>query len=466
MTDIRWAGLTHAEIYERVQAGPGRGASVAVESAWADTEAVIVGIEQRLSAAIAEAGGGWEGHAADATRAGLTPLGRWAADAAGDARLTAGGVTAQGEQAAWLRAALPSPTAPLWDEPGGRPASDPLYLLVDTQALEQRSAADAAQAVHLMNTYTSNSYDNIRAMDYWTLPPTVTVEAIGGGAAGSGTVGPLGLAGTDPAASGAAAGAGQPGAGGGGAGGGPGAGGGVSVPPAGPVATPSTPPSPNAPGALPPPTPTAALPPLNPPAALPNQPSGRPPGSRTVPPVGAATTPGGPVSRPPTGDAGARVPPVNGPLPGRTPPASAPAGGGGVRPAAPGAPVRPAPAPSWRDLVPISPDPRAPGAPPWPRGDGTGAGRVIGAPGEPMGSGSGTGAAAEEPLTRGAGNRASSPAHPGLYPPMMGMGMGAPDREHRRPDYLLDDGNAFADHRWFPPPVIAADDLPPPPRLH
>ena len=58
---------------------------------------------------------------------------------------------------------MPSPTAPLWDEPGGRPASDPLYLLVDAQALEQRSAAeDAAQAVHLMNTYTSNSYDNIR----------------------------------------------------------------------------------------------------------------------------------------------------------------------------------------------------------------------------------------------------------------------------------------------------------------
>ena len=27
-----------------------------------------------------------------------------------------------------------------------------------------------------MNTYTSNSYDNIRLMNYWTLPPTVTVE--------------------------------------------------------------------------------------------------------------------------------------------------------------------------------------------------------------------------------------------------------------------------------------------------
>ena len=122
-------GVTHAEIYRRVQAGPGRGASTAVESAWTDTEAVIRGIEERLVTAIRQSGGGWEGMAAEVTRAGLTPLGRWAADAAGDAKLTAAGVTAQGEQAAWLRDAMPSPTAPLWDEPAGRPAIDPLYLL-------------------------------------------------------------------------------------------------------------------------------------------------------------------------------------------------------------------------------------------------------------------------------------------------------------------------------------------------
>ena len=97
------------------------------------------------------------------------------------------GVIAQGEQAAWLRNAMPSPSAPLWDEPSGRPASDPLYLLEDAQALEQKDAEDTAQAVHLMNTYTSNSYDNIRLMNYWTLPPTVTVDTAGvSGPVGSG----------------------------------------------------------------------------------------------------------------------------------------------------------------------------------------------------------------------------------------------------------------------------------------
>jgi hypothetical protein len=31
------------------------------------------------------------------------------------------------------------------------------------------------------------------------------------------------------------------------------------------------------------------------------------------------------------------------------------------------------------------------------------------------------------------------------------------DQEHRRPGYLLDDTDAFADDRWFPPPVIGGD---------
>jgi hypothetical protein len=45
---------------------------------------------------------------------------------------------------------------------------------------------------------------------------------------------------------------------------------------------------------------------------------------------------------------------------------------------------------------------------------------------------------------------------------MLGFGSGLSGQEHRRPDYLLDDGAAFADDRWFPPPVIGPDDLPPP----
>jgi hypothetical protein len=49
-----------------------------------------------------------------------------------------------------------------------------------------------------------------------------------------------------------------------------------------------------------------------------------------------------------------------------------------------------------------------------------------------------------------------------MYPPMAaGMGGAGSERERRRPDYLLDDSDAFADDRWFPPAVITPDDGPP-----
>jgi hypothetical protein len=47
---------------------------------------------------------------------------------------------------------------------------------------------------------------------------------------------------------------------------------------------------------------------------------------------------------------------------------------------------------------------------------------------------------------------------------MAGGGMSAEDRDHRRPDYLIDDTDAFADDRWFTPAVITPDDMPPLPR--
>ncbi len=445
MSDVRWEGLTHAEIYRRVQAGPGRGASVAVESAWTDTESVIVGIEERLVSAIVQAGGGWEGTAAEATRAGVSPLGRWAADAAGDAKLTAAGVTGQGEQAAWLRSAMPSPTAPLWDEPAGRPAIDPLYTLDDIQALEQRSANDAEQAVHLMNTYTSNSYNNISAMDYWTRPPAVTVDtgsgaavtgpaAIGPAALGPGSVGPAvpGPVGPDagptatPGSPGSSSpgpnlpGAGIPGAGG------PGASGpGASGPGAGGTGPGGTGPGGNGPGgngSVPviPPGPAGRAPTQTPSTTT----DRRPPASGNLPPGASTTTPA--PGRPPLGSPAGTVPPA-----------------------------RPGPPPSWRDLVPTT-DAHTPGNGSWPRG----LAEPPGAPGR--GASTGLPPAEPEPSVRGNGSRANPLPASGLYPPMMGVGATSPDRDHRRPDYLLDDGDAFADDRWFPPPVIGADDLIPP----
>lgn len=485
MTDVRWEGLTHTEIYQRVHAGPGRTASTAVESAWADTEAVIVGIEERLAVAVRQAGGGWEGQAADATRVGITPLGQWAADAAGDARLTAAGITAQGEQAAWLRNTMPSPSAPPWGERPAAPGADPLYLPADPQALQQRNTADAAQAVHLMNTYSANAFDNIRLMNFWTLPPAVTVEAAPAPAAAAAgapflaapTGSPVPGAGPaqgGPVGGGPMAGAGGPTAGGGGsitggapavvpggvlapAGGPPVAGGGSP----GPVGRAGGGPGGSRGGAVPG---SAGRPGSRVGAGTPTGRAGSTPGGRTAPPGRApsasapsasAPSPSAPSPSAPSGSATGSTRPA---LPGRTAPGVDERGPHPGTGSGPGRSSSMLPGPPGR--VPVgdgmAPRPGAGGVEPGP-------GRA--APGEPTRGGAGGGV--DEPARGGApaGQRAATaPAHGGLYPPMYAAGTGPPDAEHRRPDYLLDDGDAFADHRWFPPPVIGADDEPPPAR--
>jgi hypothetical protein len=40
---------------------------------------------------------------------------------------------------------------------------------------------------------------------------------------------------------------------------------------------------------------------------------------------------------------------------------------------------------------------------------------------------------------------------------MAGAGVRPADQEHRRPTYLVDDTDAFADDRWFTPPVIGGE---------
>jgi len=66
--------------------------------------------------------------------------------------------------------------------------------------------------------------------------------------------------------------------------------------------------------------------------------------------------------------------------------------------------------------------------------------------------------AAAEPLPRSVGTATEGagrgPGH-GFLP--MGGAARPVDQEHRRATYLVDDTEAFADDRWFPPPVIGAD---------
>ena len=180
MSDVRWEGYSHDEIYARVQQGPGRLASADAEAAWSTVESTIRAVDAQLTRAVKRIGAGWQGRAADAVHGGMTVMSNWALDAAGDAILTRNGITAQAEQATRLRTAMPPPRTAEWDRMVHEqvPAVGLMSATGDLGALEERMANDRAVAVDLMNRYSSQSSDNQRMMNYWTQPPTVVVEAV------------------------------------------------------------------------------------------------------------------------------------------------------------------------------------------------------------------------------------------------------------------------------------------------
>jgi hypothetical protein len=80
----------------------------------------------------------------------------------------------------------------------------------------------------------------------------------------------------------------------------------------------------------------------------------------------------------------------------------------------------------------------------------------TGVPAEGVG---GSGRLAEGSLVERAAPAGRGVAAPGQSVfPLGGVATRPPQLDHRRPDFLLDDADAFADDRWFTPPVIGGGD--------
>ena len=309
----------------------------------------------------------------------------------------------------------------------------------DLGALEEQMANDHAVAVDLMNRYSSQSSDNQRMMNYWTQPPTVVVEAVAPASSPSGArVG-------DALGAGAVAAAGRRA---------------VPVPlesaqgstrprPAAGTARPAArrpEPHPSGAGGRHPLRSRGAEPRMRSaaPAAIPGPYAagpGRGPGTgnrrtgRSPATAGSATGRAGPgvvgaARRPPLPDCPQETPGARG-LPSAE-------SRGGVRPIVPGPPAQAGATTDWRTGLRT-----APGEPP------------ARLPRTRRSRGRARTQARGSVRRRRAGGRGPHGSGHGILP-MSGAARPV-DQEHRRPGYLLDDTDAFADDRWFPPPVIGGD---------
>jgi hypothetical protein len=187
MTDHRFQGYGHPELYKMINSGPGVAASIPVEQGWKTIKDSLTQIDADLHAALAKMGAGWESDAADSAQGALSPLAEWAGYAATGSGTMESSARLQGEFIADARKKMPEVVQVTTEKPGfldmavGALTGPVGMAHVVGQQMDhekQEAAADnaAAQAVKVMEDYQSDSRWNSSTLGDFPQPPQVVID--------------------------------------------------------------------------------------------------------------------------------------------------------------------------------------------------------------------------------------------------------------------------------------------------
>ncbi|SDL66839.1 PPE family protein [Lentzea albidocapillata subsp. violacea] len=198
MTDHRFQGYAHPELYKMINSGPGVSASIPVEQGWKQIAATLAQIDADLHTGLTKMGADWESDAADAAQGALSPLAQWAGFAESGATTMESSARLQGEYIADARKKMPEVVPVTTEKPGfldyaGGALTGPLgmaHVIGQQQDHErQEAAADnaAAQAVKVMEDYQSDSRWNSSTLGEFPTPPQVVIDTPPPGDTGTGS---------------------------------------------------------------------------------------------------------------------------------------------------------------------------------------------------------------------------------------------------------------------------------------
>lgn len=187
MTDHRFQGYAHPELYNMINSGPGVSASIPVEQGWKTIATTLAQIDGDLHQSLAKMGVEWESDAADAAKGALSPLAEWAGFAETGATTMESSARLQGEYIADARKKMPEVVPVTTEKPGvldvaGGMLTGPVGMAhVVGQQMDherQEAAADnaAAQAVKVMEDYQSDSRWNSSTLGEFPTPPQVVID--------------------------------------------------------------------------------------------------------------------------------------------------------------------------------------------------------------------------------------------------------------------------------------------------
>ena len=177
MTDHRFQGYAHPELYKMINSGPGVSASIPVEQGWKKIKETLAQIDGDLHTALTKMGAGWESDAADAAQGALSPLAQWAGYAEQGSGTMESSARLQGEFIADARKKMPEVVPVTTEKPGlldigvgvlTGPVGMAHVVGQQVDHERQEAAADnaAAQAVKVMEDYQSDSRWNSSTLGY------------------------------------------------------------------------------------------------------------------------------------------------------------------------------------------------------------------------------------------------------------------------------------------------------------
>ncbi|MHA6798429.1 PPE domain-containing protein [Bounagaea algeriensis] len=178
MSDHRWQGYSHAELYEQINAGPGPDGSTDPARRWTELTRALDEIDEGIAAAVRSAAADWEGAAADSARDGLRPLGDWAAQARHAAETMRERAEQQAEFISRARRDMPPPVQVTAEEPGAA-ATLLTHLFggqTDYEHQEARKAAAEQRAHDVMRSYETSTETNTTALATFERPPRPVVD--------------------------------------------------------------------------------------------------------------------------------------------------------------------------------------------------------------------------------------------------------------------------------------------------
>ncbi|NKE55859.1 PPE domain-containing protein [Lentzea sp. PSKA42] len=198
MTDHRFQGYGHPELYNMINSGPGVSASIPVERSWKQIAATLAQIDGDLHQSLAKMGADWESDAGAAAQGALSPLAEWAGFAEQGATTMESSARLQGEYIADARKKMPEVVPVTTEKPGFMDIAvgaltGPVGMahVVGQQVDHERqeAAADnaAAQAVKVMEDYQSDSRWNSSTLGEFPTPPQVVIDTPPPGDTGTGS---------------------------------------------------------------------------------------------------------------------------------------------------------------------------------------------------------------------------------------------------------------------------------------